>query len=444
LRQARRRDLASVVVSGLAIGMTALLRAVVLVWVPLLLIRLWRRERHQALALAAAVALPIAPVTVRNYVVEHDVVLITANFGLNLYVGNHPRATGAYVLPEGLWFRPGDPADDYAGYDAATRALGHRPRSSELSAWWSGRALRFIAHEPSRALALGAAKLALLVNDYEYPQLYNYYGYATICLILRVLPTAGWVIAPGLVGLALALFRPRRDDERLLASMALLFALSFVPFFVVDRYRCAWLPLLAPFAARALAQLADALRRRSWAPAGALFAGTLLSAGAAFAHVDGPTVAPQYFAFGEARFADHDVEGALSWYRRAAAADPRDARVQANMGVTLAELGRLDEAEAALRRAAESWPGSERIQNDLGLVYRRLGRNEEAARAFRAAIQLNPTLVEAWVGLAELLSQTGDLAGAGDAIDTALRLTPPAARPALHARLRTLGIQVER
>jgi tetratricopeptide (TPR) repeat protein len=430
LFHARRPRPATAAAIGVAVAIAALARGVALIWSPLLIAWLWRgggpgqrRPRH-ALAFAAALAMTIAPTTLRNYLVEGEVVGITANGGLNFFIGNHERSNGSYVLPPGLWFEPGDPMDDYAGFAAATADLGHRPSSAELSSWWSKRAMRFIANNPGRTVELAGTKLKLLVNDYEYPQLYNYYGYRAICPILNVLPTSGWVIVPALVGLVMALWLRRRPNERLLAGIAILYAASFIPFFVVDRFRCAWLPLLAPFAALALVELVRNFRGRRWPTVVALGCAFLFSSAAVFARVEGPTPAAQYFAFGEAEQAKGNVDASLAWYQRAVEAEPLQPRALANQGVALGRLGRFAEAEASLRRAAELWPGSDRVQNDLGLVYVRLGRTADAERAFRTAIRLNPGLGEAYANLGDLLVRRGDPTRAADAFRSALQLVP--------------------
>jgi 4-amino-4-deoxy-L-arabinose transferase-like glycosyltransferase len=447
LLYARRPRPATAALLGLAIAVAALARGVALVWAPVMLFWLWRgsgpgqrRTRH-ALLFSAALAGAILPTTLRNYLVEGDLVGITANGGLNLYIGNHERSNGSYVLPPGLWFEPGDPTDDYAGFTSAAAELGHRPSSAELSAWWSKKALRYIADHPGRTASLAVTKLKLLINDYEYPQLYNYYGYRAICPILNFLPTAGWVIVPALVGLGLALWRRRHPNERLIAAVALLYAASFIPFFVVDRFRCAWLPLLAPFAALALVEAARAVRWRRWPTVVAFGVALVLSTGAVFAKVEGPTPAAQYFAFGEAELAAGHVDQSLVWYKRAVDAEPFQARALANQGVALGRVGRFAEAEASLRRAAELWPGSDRVQNDLGLVYVRLGRAAEAEQAFRTAIRLNPGLGEAYANLGDLLLQRGDSGRAADAFRSALQLVPRGtpAEAAISARLAAVG-----
>jgi Flp pilus assembly protein TadD len=249
------------------------------------------------------------------------------------------------------------------------------------------------------------------------------------------------VIAPGLLGLALTLRRRRRPHERLIAGIALVYAGSFIPFFVVDRFRCAWLPLLAPFAAAAVVALYQVCRARRWPQIAALGAGLAVSTGVVLLPIAGPTPAAQYFAFGDAELAAGRTLEAVDWYERALEHEPDHPRVLANLGVALARLGRHVEAESTLRRAADLWPGSDRVQNDLGLVSLQLGRAVEAERAFRRAIRLNPSLGEAYANLGILLMQRGSEAAAADAFRSALvfirKGTP--AEAAVSARLASLG-----
>ena len=443
----RRQTTGSAVFLGALVAVAALARGVALIWAPLLFAWLWlgggrgqRRPRH-ALAFSAAVALTIAPVTLRNYAVEGELVAITANGGLNLYIGNNAQSTGAYVLPPGLWFEPGDPSDDYAGFTHASRELGHVPSSAELSGWWSQKALAYMAEHPGHIAALAVAKLRILVNDFEYPQLYNYDGYRLITPVLNFLPTAGWILIPGLVGMGLCWLRRRRHPcERLTIGLALLYAASFLPFFVVDRYRAAWLPLIAPFAAFAVVELVVAVRDRRWHRSAALAGAAVAASLVVFAPIEGPTPAAQYLAFGEASLDQGDLHEAVAWYEKAEALDPMHPGVLANLGVALGGLGRYAEAEIALHKAAALWPGSDRVQNDLGLVYLRLGRSEDAERAFRMAIRLNPGLGEAYANLGDLLARQGDPVRAVDALRSALMLIPRGtpAEAAISARLSSL------
>lgn len=413
---------------GLAIGLGALGRPTLLIWVPIVLVWSLFRDAPRRLLPPALVCLGlvlvILPVTVRNFAVERDLVLITSNGGLNLYIGNNPNAKGTYNLPGGLWFRPGDPADDFMGVGAVRTALGREPRSSEISSWWARRALAHIWLEPWPALGLMARKLALLISNNEHPQLYNYYVYAEICPTLALLPTAGWLIAPALVGLVGCLWLCR-GERRLYALLATAYGACFLCFFVEGRYRAAWLPLLAPLAAWAVFALADALRQRERDRIRALCVGAAVAVLACFAlPADRASPSPQYQFFGQARMQQGQLPRALAWYRKAVAAAPDDPRAHEGLGIALSRTGQDRAAHAALTRAVQLWPSSGHIQNNLGLVCRRLGRESEAEAAFRRAIRLAPELAEAYANLGSLLEQRGQRERAAELYRSALLLAP--------------------
>ena len=97
---------------GVVLALTALTRSAIVYFVPLLLAwmlvvhrRHWRAVCWRLLAIVAAMALVIAPWTVRNYRVHHGFVLIDTNGPFNLWRGN---ALSTFRD------RPGDPALCYA------------------------------------------------------------------------------------------------------------------------------------------------------------------------------------------------------------------------------------------------------------------------------------------------------------------------------------------
>jgi 4-amino-4-deoxy-L-arabinose transferase-like glycosyltransferase len=133
-------------VREMGVLMGGMLAVVVGVWA-------WREgSRARAVAIAATVLLGIAvavmPWTARNYSVLGQIVPISTNGPINLYIGNNPEATGAYVWhlpPEGqaVWNRP------------------DQGRSNELfTSGQAGReALAYILANPGRTLALVPYKL---------------------------------------------------------------------------------------------------------------------------------------------------------------------------------------------------------------------------------------------------------------------------------------------
>ena len=417
---------------GAMLGIAALSRAVILVWLPLVFGFVatapgeGRRRLGHLAALVGGMAVSILPVTVRNYVVERDVVLITANAGLNLYVGNNPRATGGYALPDELWFRPGDPLDDFAGFTAASEALGHMPRSSELSGWWAAKARSFVLSHPAQALGLLGQKLRILVNDYEYPQMANYYVYGEVAPVLTVLPRAGLVVPAGLVGLGAMWTSGHGRRRRLLAALVLSYALAFLPFFVVGRYRVAWLVLLCPFAAWAAVRLAGAARHRQWRRLGVLLVAMAAALTAALAPLRAyPTRANQHLEFARARLEANDPNGAAYWAFR---------------GRALRLGGQAQAAIDLLTPKIATYGSTPSIHRELGAAWLSVGQPAAAEVALEQCINLQPGDVEAWLLLGEAMEQLTCWQRAREAYRAVVGLAPHTAT-AHRAQLRIRDLQ---
>lgn len=396
--------------AGAAVSVASFGRATVLIWLPLgmgwtfYLSRSWRR----AGLLAAGAVLAVAPLTLRNYLVEKDLVLITSNSGINLYIGNNPKAHGAYNLPEGLWFRPGDPRDDFSGFKVAKAASGRALKSSELSRWWRKKALTYMEENPQRTLGLLLHKAALLVNDYEYPQLYNYYAYSDICPLLRFLPGAGVFLALSLVGLIWVLSTPAPSQARFAALLGIAFALSYLPFFVVGRYRSPTIALFAPMASWAATSLVDALRSRQWSRSITLMVAVASASFICFMPTEPrPNRTMQYMAFGDAAMKNGENGKAIRFFLRAAREQPGFMESRIELGRAYLRLGRLDEALAVFDKAKEKHDHLHRLHLYRGELYLRMGRLALAEGALKRAIDLDPGDSRSWLVLGRTLERLG-------------------------------------
>jgi 4-amino-4-deoxy-L-arabinose transferase-like glycosyltransferase len=100
-----RTSLLMWVASGVTLGLACVVRPVALLapgalFLYLLLNRIgfWKSVKY-ALVVVAAMCVTISPVTVRNYIHFHHLVLVSTNGGVNLWQGNNPYANGAYYWP---------------------------------------------------------------------------------------------------------------------------------------------------------------------------------------------------------------------------------------------------------------------------------------------------------------------------------------------------------
>lgn len=432
---------------GAVIALGALGRPTQLIWLPILLVWIWafchdksRRLVYCALFVAGFVAI-ILPVSIRNYVVERDLVAITSNGGLNLFVGNNPMAQGTYNLPAGLWFEPGIPTEDFRGEKEAAKVLGGQPKSSEVSAWWRGQALSYMADNPGRTVKLMLIKARLMLSDYELPQLYNLYGYSEISSTLKILPTAGFLIAPALLGMLLCLSFRDNKESILVILMTSAYAASFLPFFVVGRYRVALLGLAAPFAGYALFFIGRAFSKKDFRRSALTLIGLAVFTTFVFLpHDVHSSLSPQFYFFGNASITASKPRQAIHWFERAVQEDPNNSLAYANLGIAYNMLGQYPDSLDALTHAARLYPKSAKIRNNIGLVFRKMDKLDQAEKQFRRAIHLDPDQPEAYVNLGEVLISRGKMEMAEKAFQTALDLTPKTApwRAALKLKIKKL------
>jgi tetratricopeptide (TPR) repeat protein len=118
------------------------------------------------------------------------------------------------------------------------------------------------------------------------------------------------------------------------------------------------------------------------------------------------------------------LEEALLSFRRALQVQPDLPQTHNNLGIALQDQGRLEEAVASYRRALALNPGYAMAYNNLGTALKEQAKPEEAADCFRRALQLKPDDVMACSNLAGALNEQGQLAEAVACYRRALELKP--------------------
>lgn len=141
---------AGVLGAGLLTGVAILVRPVMLFFLPLAAIWLWRGRRASlAIALIVTAAAVVAPWTARNYRVYDRFVLVASEGGVTFWTGNHPLARGEGDLAA-------NPSIKEA--DIAFRAAHPGLSAEALEPLYYRDALRHIAAHPGWWLGLLARK----------------------------------------------------------------------------------------------------------------------------------------------------------------------------------------------------------------------------------------------------------------------------------------------
>jgi len=252
--------------AGLVLGLLAIARAETLLLAPWLAGWLWLSLRQYARgqraawvgALAVGVVVIVAPVTLRNALYAQDPVLISANGGINLYIGTDPQFRGV------IGVRPGP---EWEMLDRTPIDEGYYTQS-ERSQYYVRKAFAWIANHPREWVAHLARKLGHVWHGRELASNRDLYGARGESVILAALlwrtPMLFFpfgVLAPlALVGMGVSWLEHRRS--RFLIGLVAIQCATLIVFFVTGRFRITMLPVLALFAVEAVGWAVACVRER--------------------------------------------------------------------------------------------------------------------------------------------------------------------------------------
>ncbi|MCX8092454.1 MAG: tetratricopeptide repeat protein, partial [Verrucomicrobiae bacterium] len=119
-----------------------------------------------------------------------------------------------------------------------------------------------------------------------------------------------------------------------------------------------------------------------------------------------------------------DTARAKAHFEAALRIKPDHALAHSNLGIVLAEEGRLEDAIAHFKEALRIKPGLAEAHHNLGVVLLRAGKLQEAEASFAKAIECKPFHAEAHYALGNLRLQRGQFAEAAEHFQMALRVRP--------------------
>ncbi len=449
LRSRSRPSAALWFVNGGFLGLSAVTRPDILIFAPVILGWIaflhrarWRSVGLYALCFIAGCMVSILPVSIRNYAVGRDAVLITANGGVNFYIGNNPRADGTAAII------PGDPTQLVAGYEAqverAERAEGRSLKASEISDYYVRETFRYIEANPREAFGRMLRKLLFfwgrdeIPNDQDIAFITERYGSVT-----RFMPIGFWLVGPlGLLGMLLCFRRPGAHFP-LWGTVCVYMAISVV-FFTNARFRIAAVMALIVLGSHAAEWLyrqwrAGHIRRFALAAAvlvcgvllvwqtppnvdrlhvqGYGYAGMALAKQGRYAEAESmlaeakeragkskrPFFSTFMYSLGYVRFQQRNYSGALPCFREAAAADPNAETARWYLAVTLDQLGEVDDAFDILNRLILQNPNEAKYQLALGKLMLRANRVAEALPLYARALELDRSNGKALAEVVRLL-----------------------------------------
>lgn len=473
-----RRTVLRCAVAGLLLGVSALARPNVLLFAPLIVLWLaFARPRGKPALLAAgafsvAGVVPILPVTLHNYR-QGDVVLISSQAGVNFFIGNNAAADGMRVHVPGL--RPSI-REIYHGTTRIAQAEAKRPmRPSEVSSYYTAKALKWMRSQPGAALKLMAKKLMYFWSRSEIlNNKHIYFLTDRYTPIVGFLPVGFWLVGPlGLMGLAAAIMTPDRWKLFPLWGFVLAYTVSVVLFFVTARFRVPVIPVLALLAGYGVWTLIHAVRHTRWKTAAVLVVVLAMAVSvvaqpaqdrnaktlAEVALVDlskalfkkgrteeaitlleeatqiNPTYAEALYSLGVAYTKSKQVDLAEKAYRKAIDADRRNVSAHNNLGRLLLDQKRFDEAIPLLRRAVRLDSNHSGARFNLGKALQGAGHLDEAIEAYRSGLLIQPNRADIMAIMAAAYAERGQWDACIEAAEQALDIARKSGNQRLAKRI---------
>jgi tetratricopeptide (TPR) repeat protein len=397
---------------GIVLGLSAIARPNILVFVPFILI--WMFFSYQAqlgqfknkllpkvilfrwIILCAGVLLLIAPVTIRNYWVGKDFVLIAWQGGYNFYLGNNPDATG--------WSATAPQIDKtwWGGYKEAIRLAeeetGQKLKPSQISDFWFRKGLNFIFSQPLSWLKLMARKTIYFWKGYEISNNQNIYVYKDFSSLFNILLGKLIIYLPlGLIGpLSVAGLLIGLKDLRkylLIYLFILSYSASVIIFFVCSRYRMPVIPFLIIFASFFVCWLFERAKDKRLFPVVITLVVVIILLITFNTRLEDLVPNKPY--------EDHHL-----------------------LGLSYQKLGKLDRAVEEYKTSLEYLPNFALSHNNLGLVYAQMGRTDLAIEEYKTAILSDPSYEKPYYNLANLYQEMGDLDSAIDYYLKSIKANP--------------------
>jgi len=402
--------------SGACFGLASITRPNILLFFPILVAWYlwpgrdkpfeWQRLRAMVV-LSLVIACCIVPVTMRNFFVGKDVVLISSQAGVNFYIGNNQHSDGKTAI------LPGTRATWWGGYldsiRMAEQALGRSLRPSEVSRFWFWRGVKFLFGNPLQAGKLYLKKVRYLLNNVEISNNKNIYFFRNYAGLINLpLFTGFGIILPlAISGLVFA----RRGRYWWLQTLFIaVYSFSIVLFFVNGRFR---LPLTPFLILAAAAFIVDLVRHKRHLKALAVRLGLALALAIGLRLISLPLppadvegISDGHFMLANAYVRKGMLDAAYANYRKGISLrEPYRSRSYLGLGKVELAKGKLSDAE---RNLSEAWRLNPLVRGDIVNLLVEENQLEFARRLFESGDSTDQMKAGYYLGFADRFLRQGE------------------------------------
>jgi tetratricopeptide (TPR) repeat protein len=431
------------------LGLAIICRPNYLLMIPLIIFGLLLLHRRQLgetptpiLILVLVSSAIIGTVTLRNYLVGKDFILISANAGITFAQGNNPLARGSMAVIPGF---SGEVTNQrHEETQIAEKVTGRKLKPSEINTFWFKRGFTFIRKQPLEYLKLLFYKAAILFNNIELGSNYllEVDKQVTPWLKLAFLPF-GFIMAWAVIGFA----RISLESKPALALVAAFIAsfLTVMIFYANSRYRMTLLPPAIIMAGGGLDYLLRNPRR--FGVILLTFGLTFILSLPPFMPIDDKDLARSHSRawahLGGAFKHKSQLEKALWAYKKAISLEPNDYQYYLEMLNLYGALGRSrddiigwaqqvstkispeqyryliiaeayysandhDKATEYIDKILSSFPRDHILYLHSGILLGRMGRHSQARETFAEGLEIDPENIDLQYNYALACAMSGD------------------------------------
>ncbi|MBD3170342.1 MAG: tetratricopeptide repeat protein [candidate division Zixibacteria bacterium] len=367
----------------------------------------------------------ILPITVWNYILEDDFILIASQGGVNFYIGNNMYADGVTAtIPE---------LPSWAYRDAVALAendVGRDLKPSGISSYYFGRGLEFWGEAPFEALKITIKKAVVFFSDEEIANNRGFYFAQMFSPVLKYIPVTFALIGPlSLLGIGLITLIPawRRFDVYILIGLIVAHWGSHIPFFVNGRFRLPIIPLLAVFAGAAVYYVYKWLRKKELKRIG--WTAVILAVSCVIVFIDikgqiNDEIAEGWNILGLNYLDQGNLVKAEDAFLKAIERDPGALMINLNLASIAFYKNDMEMAEKYLLAELRLNPYEIRALNNLSMLKRMQGNLQAAIEYARRAVEAQPAHEEPYINLVVSLRARGESAKSREIINETLNKYP--------------------
>jgi tetratricopeptide (TPR) repeat protein len=425
---------------GAVLGLSAIARPNILVFVPFILLWMFFQFKSKLLPkailtrwiiLCAGALLVISPVTLRNYLVGKDFVLIAWQGGYNFYLGNNPEATGWSTMAPQIHGSLG--GGIYDAKRLAEEEMKTKLKPSQISRYWYGKGVDYMLSQPLSWLELTGRKALFFWKGYEIPNAQNAYINKDFSTLLDSLLGESVIYLPfGLVGplsiLGLLICLRRIKRYLLLYLFILSYSTSVIIFFVCSRYRVPVIPILIMFASFSVWWLFQKIRNKQvlqLLTSLVVVAVLLLTLNTRLESLTGDQRAMNHFMLGRAYYQLGEVESAINEWETSLGFDPSLNLSRITLADAYFNQGSLDLAMMHYTTAIlYDTSGHDRCYLGLAMIYHQREDRDRAIEYYLRSIGTNPRFEQAHLMLGRAYHEVGLFEKAKDEWEKVLELNP--------------------